>query len=98
MLRNARKKNMSSFLLVLVRGCEGHTMVGPCIGWAIELIAHFSGAISFSVAAGEEVVQPADKAKEPDDAAKGVAELCELVDDASEVDSSSCEAYEGLHN
>ena len=48
--------------------------------------------------AGEEVVQPADKAEEPDDAAKGIGELYELVDDAGEVNLSICGACKGLHD
>jgi len=57
MLRNVRKKNTSSFLLVLGRGCEGCTMVGLCMGQAVEeLTAHFAGAASSSVAAGKEVI------------------------------------------
>ena len=68
------------------------------MGQAIELIAHFAEATSSSMAAGEKVAQLADEAKEPNDAAKGVVELCKLVDDASKVNSSICKAYEGLHN
>ena len=74
-------------------------MAGLCMGHAIEeLIAHFARATSSSTAASKEVAQLADEAKEPDNTAEGVAELCEQVDDASEVNSSICEAHEGLHN
>ncbi len=74
-------------------------MVGLCMGQAVEeLTAHFAGAASSSVAAGKEVIQLADEAKEPNDAAEGVAELCEQVNDAGEVDLSICEACKGLHN
>ncbi len=75
-------------------------MAGPCTGQAVELIAHFSRATSSSMVAGEEVAQPVGEAKEPNDAAEGVVELCELVDNAGEVDLSicNCKACKGLHN
>ncbi len=41
-----------------------------------ELAMHFARAASSSVVASEEVTQPADKAEEPDDAPKGIVELC----------------------
>lgn len=93
MPRNARKKNTSSFLLALGGGCE---VAGAAIG---ELAAHFAGAPSSSAAAGEEAAQPADEAEEPENASEGVAELCKVVDDAGEVDSSACSTigFEGSY-
>jgi hypothetical protein len=61
-------------------------------------LSTLAGAASSSTVAGEEVVQPADKAEEPDDAAKGIGELYELVDDAGEVNLSICGACKGLHD
>ena len=79
-------------MLALGRGYEGCAAAGPCTGWAVEELAapHFAGATSSSAVAGEEVAQPVDETEEPEDTAEGVAELCELVDDAGEVDSSIC--------
>ena len=66
-------------------------MAGLCMGHAIEkLIAHFSRATSSSTAASEEVAQPADETKEPEDTAEGIAGLCKLVDNAGKVDLSIC--------
>ena len=54
------------------------------------VVEELAAAASSTAAVGEEVVQPVDEAEEPEDAAEGVGELCELVDNAGDVNSSIC--------
>ena len=78
----------------LLRRPRGGALHRAAVEELAELTAHLR-AVAPAAATGEDIAEPADESKEAEHAAKGVAELGELVDDAGEGEEGRVGRHEG---